>query len=70
MKFATIKVNGNYRVTLTYEDIKVTEDNFTKDGQRIQFYMDNRVIAIVYGRIVHSEKVSEHYEEIIIEIAE
>ena len=70
MKFATIEFNGHYRVTLTYEDIKVTKDNFTKDGERIQFYMEHRIIAVVYGRIVHNEKVSEHFEETIIEIAE
>lgn len=70
MKFATIKVNGNYRVTLTYEDIKVTEDDFTKDGQRIELYMNRRIIAVVYGRIVHHEKLSEYSEKTIIEIAE
>ena len=70
MKFATIKVNGNYRVTLTYEDIQVTEDDFTKGGQRIQFYMNHRIIAVAYGRIVRNEKVSDNFEETIIEIAE
>lgn len=69
MKFATITVNRRYRVTLAYEELKVTNDNFTKGGERIEFYMDHRIIAVVYGRIVRNEKVSEHFEETIIEIA-
>ena len=75
MKFATIEVNGHYRATLTYDVINVTEDDFTRDGQRIELYSNSRLVAVVYGRIHPaslSKEVSDtyHIDEIIIKIAE
>ena len=75
MKFAAIKVNGDYRATIAYDEIIIMKSNFTRGGQRIELYTCSKLVAVVYGRISRlspNDKVSNlnDLDEIIIEIAE
>ena len=75
MKFATIEVNGCFRAVLAYDEIIAKEDDFTGDGQRVELFINHRLVAVVYGGIStpdHDGKVTDinHIGGITIDIAE